>query len=137
GRPPPPARVSAAAAPPPTLNVGVRMALEPGRGRTAVPVRGSLLAVIVAVAALVGTISFGASLDHLLATPRLYGWNWDAHVTTDTDTGDADAIVRSIGGDARVEDLAAVDTPPLAIGRTEFDGLFLRQAKGSIQPVVL
>jgi len=131
------ARTSAAAGLPPTLSAGVRMALEPGRGRTAVPVRSSLLAVIVAVAALVGTLSFGASLDHLLGTPRLYGWNWDAHVTTNTDTGDADAIVRSIGGDARVGDLAAVDTPPLAIGRTEFDGLFLRQAKGSIHPVVL
>jgi hypothetical protein len=115
----------------------VRMALEPGRGRTAVPVRSSLLAVIVAVAALVGTMSFAASLDRLLATPRLYGWNWDAHITTNSDSGDADGIIRSIAPDPRVTDLAAVDTPPLAIGRTEFDGLFLRQAKGSIQPIVL
>lgn len=136
GRPSVLERASAAAALPPTLNTGVRMALQPGSGRTAVPVRSSLLAVIVAVAALVGTMSFGASLDHLLGTPRLYGWNWDAHVTTNG-TGDADAIVRSIAPDARVEALAAEDTPPLAIGHTEFDGLFLRQAKGAIEPVVL
>jgi ABC-type lipoprotein release transport system permease subunit len=137
GRPSVIARTSAAVALPPSLSTGVRMALEPGRGRTAVPVRSSLLAVTVAVAALVGTLSFAASLDHLLGTPRLYGWNWDAHVTTNSETGDADGIVRSIAADARVEALAAVDTPPLAIGHTEFDGLFLRQAKGSIQPVVL
>ena len=137
GRPSVLDRASAAAALPPTLNAGVRMALQPGSGRTAVPVRSSLLAVIVAVAALVGTMSFGASLDHLLGTPRLYGWNWDAHVTTNSDTGDAEGIIRSIGPDVRVEALAAEDAPPLAIGRTEFDGLFLRQAKGAIEPVVL
>ena len=58
------ARASAAAALPPTLGTGVRMATEPGRGRAAVPVRSSLLAVIVAVAALVGTMSF-ASGSHV------------------------------------------------------------------------
>ena len=75
------------------------------------PVRSSLLAVTVAVAALVGTLSFAASLDHLLGTPRLYGWNWDAHVTTNSETGDADGIVRSIAADARVEALAASRHP--------------------------
>src|SRR5439155_12919401 len=74
------ARASAAAPLPPTVNAGVRMAVEPGGGRTAVPVRSSLLAVVMAVAALVGTMSFAASLDRLLSTPRLYGWNWDAHL---------------------------------------------------------
>jgi hypothetical protein len=133
----PPVLATAAATLPPTVSAGVRMAIEHGRGRTAVPVRSSLMAVIVAVASLVGTMSFAASLDHLLGTPRLYGWNWDAHVTTNADTGDADGIVRSIAPDPRVEALAAVDTPPLAIGRTEFDGLLLRRDKGAIQPVVL
>jgi hypothetical protein len=89
------------------------------------------------VAALAATLSFAASLDRLLGTPRLYGWNWDAHVTTNSETGDAEGIIRSIGPDTRVAALAGVDTPPLAIGRTEFDGLFLRQYKGLIQPVIL
>jgi hypothetical protein len=81
-------------------------------------------------------MSFAASLDHLLGTPRLYGWNWDAHVTVNG-TGDAESIIRILAPDARIDALAAEDTPPLAIGSTEFDGLFLRQAKGSIQPVIL
>src|SRR5205807_1055569 len=51
-RPPIFARLGAAAALPPTLSAGLRMAVTPGRGRTAVPVRSSLLAVVVAVAAL-------------------------------------------------------------------------------------
>jgi FtsX-like permease family len=35
--------------------------------------------------ALVAAITFGASLDHLLATPRLYGWDWDATVNANND----------------------------------------------------
>jgi hypothetical protein len=131
------ARASAALALPPTASAGVRMAIEPGRGRTAVPVRSSLAAVVVAVAALVGTVTFGAGLDRLLSTPRLYGWNWDAHVTASRDGTTADDIVKVLAPDERIEALAAVDTPPLAIGNTDFDGSVLSQAKGAIEPVLL
>ena len=60
--------------------VGVRLALEPGRGRTAMPVRATALAAVVAVAALASALTLGASLDHFLRTPRLYGWNWDVGI---------------------------------------------------------
>ena len=58
--------------------VGVRMAFEPGRGRTAVPVRSALAGSVIAVAAVVAAGVFGASLVGLLGTPRAYGQNWDA-----------------------------------------------------------
>jgi hypothetical protein len=61
---------------PPAAAIGVRMALEPGRGRTAVPVRSALAAMVVATAAVVAAIVFGASLLHLISTPRLYGQDW-------------------------------------------------------------
>jgi hypothetical protein len=64
----------------PSAVVGVRMALEPGRGATAVPVRTTLVSSAVAVALLVGTLSFGASLHRLATTPVLQGWNWDVSV---------------------------------------------------------
>jgi hypothetical protein len=57
--------------------VGARMALEPGRGRTAVPVRSALLGTAVAVAAVAGAFTFNTNLDRLVSTPRLYGWDWD------------------------------------------------------------
>jgi ABC-type lipoprotein release transport system permease subunit len=53
--------------------VGVRHALERGRGRTSVPVATALVGTAGAVAALVATSVFGASLSTLLSTPRLYG----------------------------------------------------------------
>ena len=56
--------------------VGVRMALQPGQGRAAVPVRSMLLGSSLAVALVVTTLTFGNSLQTLVSTPSLYGWNW-------------------------------------------------------------
>lgn len=56
--------------------IGVRMAFEPGHGRTAVPVRSALLGTMIAVAAFVAALVFGTSLVHLIGTPRLYGQDW-------------------------------------------------------------
>ena len=56
--------------------VGVRMALEPGEGRSAVPVRSALLGSVLAVALVVTTLTFGNSLQTLVSRPALYGWNW-------------------------------------------------------------
>jgi hypothetical protein len=56
---------------------GIRFALEPGKGRNATPVRSAALGAVLAVAVLVATITFGASLDTLVSHPSLYGWNWN------------------------------------------------------------
>jgi hypothetical protein len=73
------AAASRAGFPPPAV-AGVRMALEPGRGRTAAPARTTIVGVSLAIAMVVAAVTFGASLNHLVRTPRLYGWNWSAHV---------------------------------------------------------
>jgi hypothetical protein len=52
------------------------MALEPGSGRTSVPVRSALVGTALAVALVVATLIFGSSLHSLVNTPALYGWNW-------------------------------------------------------------
>jgi hypothetical protein len=62
----------------PSLVTGMRMAFEPGRGRAAVPVRTALAAVVISTLALGTNMAFVASYAHWRATPRLYGWNWDA-----------------------------------------------------------
>lgn len=56
--------------------VGMRMALESGEGRSIVPVRSALLGSILAVALVVTTVTFGSSLQTLVSSPSLYGWNW-------------------------------------------------------------
>ncbi len=69
--------LSASGAPPSAL-IGIRNALERGRGRTAVPVSSALVGAVLAVAVLCGTAVFGASLTHLTSTPAQYGQAFDA-----------------------------------------------------------
>lgn len=59
-----------------TRRIGLRMALQPGRGRTAVPVRSALIGTVIAVAATVAAMVFGSSFQHLLGTPAQYGQDW-------------------------------------------------------------
>lgn len=60
-----------------TTAIGLRMAFEPGRGRTAVPVRSALGGTALAVGAVVAATIFGTSLISLVSTPSRYGQNWD------------------------------------------------------------
>ena len=71
---------------PATRAIGVRMAFDAGRGRTAVPMRTALAGTAVAVGALVAALVFGSSLIGLVSTPGRYGQNWDQLL----DTGYAD-----------------------------------------------
>src|SRR6185437_14232960 len=63
-----------------TGGLGARMALEPGHGRTAVPVRSAMAGTIVAVVAVVAAAVFGTSLLGLVSIPHRYGQNWTQKV---------------------------------------------------------
>ena len=78
GRPARPSWLAAAVAQAGSLTaaLGIRMAFEPGRGRSAVPVRSALAASTVALAALLAAAVFGTSLLALVSTPHRYGQNW-------------------------------------------------------------
>jgi hypothetical protein len=65
---------------PASASLGIRMALEPGRGVTAVPARMVLISAVVAIGTVVATITFGANLTRLANQPRIQGWNWDVSV---------------------------------------------------------
>ena len=66
------ARVATAGAPP-SMVIGVRHALQRGRGAASVPVGTALFGTVLAVLALSATAVFGASLSNLTTTPKLYG----------------------------------------------------------------
>lgn len=61
----------------PVPATGLRMALEPGRGRTAVPVRSACFGATFGVLGIVAVLVFGASLHRLVTTPGQYGRTWD------------------------------------------------------------
>ena len=63
-----------------TAATGLRLALEPGRGRTAVPVRAALAGTALSVIAVTAAVTFSANLLHLVKAPPLYGQRWDAAI---------------------------------------------------------
>ena len=65
---------------PVTAAAGVRLALEPGRGRTAVPARAALAGTALSVLAVTAALTFGANLLRLVDTQPLYGQRWDAAI---------------------------------------------------------
>ena len=60
----------------PVATTGVRIALEPGRGSTTVPVRSAIFGGVFGVLGVVAVFLFASSLDHVVATSAAYGWRW-------------------------------------------------------------
>jgi ABC-type lipoprotein release transport system permease subunit len=92
----------------PAAGVGVRMALQRGHGRTAVPVRTTMAAIVISVMALTAALVVGSSLERLTKTPHLYGWNWDVIVSTEEESD----IVGELQGFATPEAQAALTGIP-------------------------
>jgi ABC-type lipoprotein release transport system permease subunit len=91
----------AATGAPPSAVIGVRHALERGRGVASVPVGSALFGTGLAVLALCATAVFGASLSHLTATPALYG---DAYqlIFTNSGQGNPSAELASLEHDKAI-----------------------------------
>lgn len=88
---------------PVSAEAGVRMALQRGRGRTAVPVAGAIVAVTTSVLVLTATLLMGSSLGHLIATPALQGWPWDLAVGNLNDLENVADTVDSLRANDRVD----------------------------------
>jgi hypothetical protein len=84
-----------------TVALGARLALHRGTGHTAVPVRTTVGAAAVGIAGLSTGLVFAASLVNLLASPRLYGLQWDAFVANAQSAPMSDAAA-SVARDPRV-----------------------------------
>jgi hypothetical protein len=115
---------------------GVRMALEPGRGRTSVPVRSTIVSAIVGVAVITGVLGFSASLGNLLHQPRLYGWNWDIQVG-DLFAPDLRPEATRLAARPETEAVSAATIVRLHSGSVLFDALAIDPVKGSTPPTVV
>jgi len=70
-------RLATAAGLSPPLLIGSRLAVEPGRGRRAVPVRSALVGATVGVLGVVACLTFRAGLSDAVADPARSGVVWD------------------------------------------------------------
>lgn len=119
---------------PPAASTGVRLALDPGRGTTAVPVRSAILGGTLGIAALVASLLFGSSLTHLLVTPTVSGSTWDAFIVLEAEEQErAITVVRSH------PDVDGYSFPGgfvnLSLGGESVFG-FLVDGRGSVSPVI-
>jgi hypothetical protein len=120
----------------PPLLIGSQLAVEPGRGRRAVPVRSALVGAVVGVLGVVGCLTFRAGLSDAVNDPSRSGVVWDMAVAADgqvaakdvariNDRPDVAASVDALW--ARAVRIEGVPTPTWGI----------RPLKGSMRLIVL
>ena len=117
--------------------VGTRQALDGGRGRTAVPVRTTVMAAALAVATLTTALTFGSSLDHLLGTPRLYGWSWDAEVGGRGFPDFGTAVSRGLHENPAVEGYASGTITEIAVNGVRAEAFAMQDAGTGVGPALL
>lgn len=126
---------------PPPVGVGARMALHTGRGPTALPSGSALAGAAVGVAGVVAALTFGSRVDHLLATPTLWGANYDAIVTTGEDVSLAETAADRVARDPDVAAVALFDGVDLDVHagdrEARVEATTLRAHKGTIPPALL
>jgi len=129
-------RVAAAGLAPPVAS-GVRMALEPGRGRTAVPVRTAFVGAALGVLGVTAVLVFSASVDHLAATPGRYGATWDFKVVDTTSNTPCGAGDFGLGQQAGIASLAEICTQTVQVDGRPVGGMAFTQLQGqAIEPEV-
>jgi FtsX-like permease family len=116
----------------PAVAAGVRMALQPGRGRAAVPVRSAIFGATLGVAALTASLVLAASLGHLLATPRLAGFTWDAFVSVE---GGLPKAATALRADPKIAGYTRGGFTGVRIGQLRVMALVLR-GQGPARPVI-
>jgi putative ABC transport system permease protein len=126
---------------PPPVGVGARMALHTGRGPTALPSGSALAGAAVGVAGVVAALTFGSRVDHLLATPTLWGANYDAIVTTGEDVSLDETAADRVARDPDVAAVALFDGVDLDVHagdrEARVEATTLRAHKGTIPPALL
>ncbi|MDQ3681418.1 MAG: FtsX-like permease family protein, partial [Actinomycetota bacterium] len=115
---------------------GVRMALEAGRGHTAVPVRSTIMGTALGVATIAGILSFTGSIGHLFDRPPLYGWNWDVQVGS-AFSPDLAAVGERLASDPSVAEVAVAAQARFQINGQPVDTLGIEPVRGAIEPTVV
>jgi ABC-type lipoprotein release transport system permease subunit len=129
---------SARAGLPPAFTNGVRMALEPGRGERAVPVRSAYVGGIFGVLGVTALVVFVASLTHLATTPHLYGWTFDFTATDIAFAHDCGANTNGGVDQVRgVGDVAVLCAGPIHVDDRSVTGWGLTPVRGRIDPEIV
>jgi ABC-type lipoprotein release transport system permease subunit len=117
--------------------IGMRFALEPGRGGRAVPVRAALVASIVAVVVALAATVFGSSLDQLRHDPQLYGVTWDVSVGGAATPGEAAADLAKLRRIPGLQGYSAMNETALDIAGHQVPTMAVRADHGRVVPTIV
>jgi hypothetical protein len=125
---------------PAPVGLGVRMALDTGRGPATLPSRPALVGAAVGVAGVVAALAVGARIDHLLATPKLWGAGYDATVVMGAEVPSHETAAQQLAGTPHVDAVAvfeSLNVPVYAADRIdEVGATTARPYRGTIPPVI-
>jgi hypothetical protein len=125
------AGAAAAAGAPPGAVIGIRYALERGRGTRAVPVGTALIGSVAGVAALCATTVFGSSLAHLTTTPALYGAPFQ-NLFNSSGPGAVgqDPLIKELEGDRAIGRITLVSVPAVTVNRVNVRAIAATVVRG-------
>jgi FtsX-like permease family len=122
----------AAAGASPTAVIGVRHALERGRGTNPVPLVTAWLGTILAVTALAATAVFGASLSHLTVTPSLYGDAFQLLIY-DANAGPPTQLIKTLERQPSVSNITLGTGVPLVIDKVHVTSFVTSVVRGPVE----
>jgi hypothetical protein len=114
--------------------VGVHFALDPGRGRTTVPVRSVLGGTVLAVAMVVSTLTFASGFATLVSRPPLYGWNWNLLLNPSNDV--PPAALTALSHDPKVAAWSGADYTDIEIDNHEVP-ILMQNVGAKVTPPIL
>jgi hypothetical protein len=120
--------------------VGARFALEPGRGRSAVPVRPALVGAVVGVLGVLAAFTFSAGVSDAAANPARFGQTWQLGTflgLNGQDFGPASRVLRAVAAD---RDVTGVDDARIGgaqSGQVSIESFTYAPVAGKRVPVVL
>ena len=120
--------------------VGARFALEPGRGRSAVPVRPAQLGAMVGVLGVLAAFTFSAGVSDAAANPARFGQTQQLQAFlgfNGQELGPVKPLLRAVAGD---RDVTGVDDARIAVaqsGQISIESFTYTPVSGKQMPVVL
>jgi hypothetical protein len=134
------AAAAAAAGLPVPVVIGARFALEPGKGRSAVPVRPALLGAIVGVLGVLAAFTFAAGVSDAAANPARFGQTWQLTALlglSGRDLGPAGQVLRAVAADPAVTGVDDARIGGAQVGQVSIESYTYDPVAGKGVPVVL
>ena len=120
--------------------VGARFALEPGRGRSAVPVRPALLGAVAGVLGVLAAFTFSAGVSDAAANPARFGQTWQLGTflgLNGRDFGPASQVLRAVAADRDVIGVEDARIAGAQSGQVSIESFTYAPVAGKRLPIVV